>query len=269
MDEHGVVGVVEAVLLVALFAIILATIQVTYVPSLMENREAEHMSVVSNQFSQLKLAIDLHAVSKSNFSISVPLTLGSREIPYFITARSLGEVRIVEDAFKISVKTASGYSNFSLGAIKYSANNVYYVKQSYILECGAVILSQSGTYNSMLSPPTLSSEKSGNIVSINLLAVNISSYANRTTESGLDTTYIRTNYSSMSHFDFKNVENITIYTPYSDSWFRFLNYSIENVTVTEYKDKVVIKPEDGYQLDLYLDVIKIYAQIGRGWIGNL
>ena len=269
MNRYGVVGVIEAILLVALFAIILATIQLTYIPSLMENREAEHMSTVSNQFSQLKLAIDLHSVSRSNFSISVPLTLGSREIPYLVTARSLGEVSIIENAFKISVKTASGYSNFSLGIIRYNANNVYYVRQSYILECGAVLLRQSGSYDSMLSPPTFSAKKSGNTISLSLLAVNISSYANRTTESGLDTTYIRTNYSSMSSFDFQDIESLTIYTYYPDPWFRFLNYSIDNCSVTEYDNRVVVEPESGYQMDLHLDVIKIYAQIGRGWIGNL
>ena len=269
MDKHGVVGVVEAILLVALFAIILATIQITYVPSLMENKEAEHMHTVNNQFSYLKLAVDLLAVSKSNISISVPLTLGSREIPYLVTARSIGDVSVVENGFRISVKTSSGYGNFSFGIIKYTANNVYYVRQSYILECGAVILRQNGNYNSMLSPPTFSTKLSGNTISMSMLAVNISGYAGRTSESGLDTTYIRINYSSASSYDFQDVENITIYTSNVDSWFKFLNYSMENCTITKYDDKVVIEPEDGYQIDLHLDVIKVYAQIGRGWIGNL
>lgn len=269
MNRYGVVGVIEAILLVALFAIILATVQLTYVPSLMENKEADHMHMVSNQFSQLKMAIDLHVVSRSNFSITVPITLGSREIPYLITARSLGDISVIDDAFRISIKTSSGYSNFSLGIIRYNANNVYYVRQSYILECGAIILRQGGSYDSMLSPPTLSSRKSGNTISINLMAINISGYANRTTESGLDTTYIRTNYSSMISFNFNDVESITIHTSHPDPWFRFLNYSLKNCTVDLYDNMVVVEPENGYQIDLHIDAVKIFAQIGRGWIGNL
>ena len=60
MNRYGVVGIVEAVLLIGLFAIVLATLQIAYIPELMKSREAEHMDEVMNQFFQLKMAVDLH-----------------------------------------------------------------------------------------------------------------------------------------------------------------------------------------------------------------
>ena len=52
--NHAVAGVIEALLLVALVAIILSTIQLVYIPQVMNEREADHMEDVSNQFSFLK-----------------------------------------------------------------------------------------------------------------------------------------------------------------------------------------------------------------------
>ena len=47
----AVAGVIEALLLVALVSIIISTIQLTYIPQTMEQKEAEHMDDVENQFS--------------------------------------------------------------------------------------------------------------------------------------------------------------------------------------------------------------------------
>lgn len=269
MNRYGVVGVIEAILLIGLFAIILATLQLTYIPELMKNREAQHMDVVMNQFFQLKMAIDMHTVSRSNYTITVPITLGSRELPYFVTARAIGSISVVDGAFKISVENSTGYTNISLGVIKYEAKNAYYVQQTYILENGAIILSQDNDLDSMLSPPTLSVNENANQINLNILVVNITGYANRTEESGIDTTCIRTNFSSFSSIDITGVTNLTLFTSYPEPWYRYLNYSIDNVDLTKTSDGVKLSPAAGYQLNIHLDIVKICAQVGRGWVGNL
>ncbi|KAA0008190.1 MAG: hypothetical protein FE042_02600 [Thermoplasmata archaeon] len=269
MNRYGVVGIVEAVLLIGLFAIVLATLQIAYIPELMKSREAEHMDEVMNQFFQLKMAVDLHAVSRSNFSITVPLTLGSRELPYFVTTRAIGSVSIIENAFKISIQNATGYTNLSLGIIKYEAKNAYYVPQTYVFENEAIILSQDDGTDSLLSPPTINVNRAGNLINMNLLVINITGYANRTSESGVDTTYIRTNYSSYSSINISDVSNLTIFTSHPEPWFRFLNYTMDDVVITKHADRVQVKPESGYQMNIYLDIVNICAQIGRGWIGNI
>lgn len=269
MNKYGVVGVIEAILLIGLFAIIMATVQIVYIPEIMKEREAEHMDTVMNQFSQLKMAVDMLSVSKSNLSITVPLTLGSRELPYFVTTRSLGSVEILYDAARISVMNATGYTNVSLGVIRYEAKNAYYVKQTYQLESGAIVLSQDKGMDTMLLPPSVKPTRNGNIINVEFLVINVTGYAGRVSETGIDTTCIRINLTSSQLVNISNVSSITIYTSYPDPWFRFFNYSLENVNIEKYSDRVEISPQTGYQINLKMNLVKISAQIGRGWIGNL
>jgi len=86
-EDKGVAGVIEALLIVALVAIVISTIQLVYIPQVMNQREADHMDVVSNQFSSMKAMIDLQSMTEKDVPISSPITLGSRELPYFVTAR--------------------------------------------------------------------------------------------------------------------------------------------------------------------------------------
>jgi len=58
-NQCAVAGVIEALLMVALVAIILSFIQLYYVPEIMKDREADHMDQVSNQFSNLKSVIEI------------------------------------------------------------------------------------------------------------------------------------------------------------------------------------------------------------------
>ena len=97
VKNHAVAGVIEALLMVALVSIIISIIQLSYIPQIMEQREAEHMDQVSNQFSSLKSMIELQAITNSSAPISTMITLGSKELPYFITARSYGEISTVDE----------------------------------------------------------------------------------------------------------------------------------------------------------------------------
>jgi len=270
--NHAVVGVIEAILLIGLLTIILSTVQLIYVPQLMEDREDGDMDDVAKQFAQRKFAVDLQAGGLTNTSISTPITLGSREIPYLITARAFGSIYVVSDACTVTVNANSQSYTYNLGDIVYNADNAYYEKQSYVLECGAVILAQQdndGT-ETMLAAPTLSSHLTGSNLDISFLLLNISGYADRTSvQSSLETTYIRTNYSSSSSTDFTDVSSITISTSYPNAWYKFLNASLDSdaAEVTLLTQSVRITPQDGYTIDLSLDAVKVCAQIGLGWMG--
>ncbi|HID25982.1 MAG TPA: hypothetical protein EYP23_05940 [Thermoplasmata archaeon] len=268
MRSYAVVGVVEAILLIGLFAIVLSTVQLVYVPQLMESREASHMDQVANQFAQLKFAVDLQATGDTNVSISVPIVLGSRELPYLITARALGTLSVVENACTLTVNASSQEYVYRLGDIVYFADNAYYVKQSYVLECGAVLLRQ-GDSETMLAAPSFSSQLIGSTLDLSFHLMNITGYAGRTAASGCTTTYVRTNYSSSSSFSFTDVSRITIATLYPDVWFNYFNASLDSeaVDVTKFDQFVEISPCSGYTIDLSLNVVRICVQIGLGWIG--
>ncbi|MBC7080658.1 MAG: hypothetical protein H5T44_00165 [Thermoplasmatales archaeon] len=95
MQNKGQVGVVVAILVVVLLVSVLAVIQLHYVPRWMEEREAEHMDVVTNQFANLKYAVDLISIGKISSPITNSITLGSKELPYFLSSRSFDSLQIL------------------------------------------------------------------------------------------------------------------------------------------------------------------------------
>ena len=95
MNNKGQVGVIVAILIISLLVAVLVIIQTYYVPQWMKEREAEHMDVVANQFASLKYSIDLQATQKSHSPLVNSITLGSKELPYFISSRAFGSLQIL------------------------------------------------------------------------------------------------------------------------------------------------------------------------------
>ena len=56
--DSAVVGMVSAILIVGLAVTVIAIVQIVYVPLIMEQREAEHMDKVTEQFGSLTSVID-------------------------------------------------------------------------------------------------------------------------------------------------------------------------------------------------------------------
>ena len=104
MKNDAQVGVIVAIMMVALLISMLIIIQVYYIPRWMKEREAEHMDMVANQFASLKYSIDLQAIEKSSSPLINSITLGSKELPYFVSSRAFGSLQIL----------TSDKSNFSV-----------------------------------------------------------------------------------------------------------------------------------------------------------
>lgn len=97
-NSRGQVGVVVAILMVSLVVAVIVIIQVYYVPNWMKEKEAEHMDTVANQFSNLKFSIDLQTLAQIDVPITNSITLGSKELPYFISARAFGSLNVLPSA---------------------------------------------------------------------------------------------------------------------------------------------------------------------------
>ncbi|MDD3492038.1 MAG: hypothetical protein PHU95_00905 [Candidatus Thermoplasmatota archaeon] len=97
-NSRGQVGVVVAILMVSLVVAVIVIIQVYYVPNWMKEKEAEHMDTVANQFSNLKFSIDLQTLAQIDVPITNSITLGSKELPYFISARAFGSLNVLPPA---------------------------------------------------------------------------------------------------------------------------------------------------------------------------
>jgi len=269
-DDSGIAGVIEALLMVALVAIVLSTIQLIYIPQVMDQRETDHMDEVANQFSSLKAMIDLQSVTKKDVPISSPITLGSRELPYFVTARALGELEIINDKdYEINVDY--GALILPLTSIKYTAQNSYYLNGKgtevyYTLEGGAIILKQFDG-ETVIVDPTITVENLTNVINIYYdLPVIVGISGKNSSDLGYKTCFIRTNYSNEIEGSLSSISQIVINTAYPDAWNETMyNFLEDNVVITKGLNYVQIDKKVK-QINLYYKEIYIYAQISPGWI---
>lgn len=277
--DNAVVGVVTAILLTALVVAVLSLVQTVYVPEIMEQREAEHMDVVADQFASLKSVIDSQVAAKNvNLPIATSITLGSKELPYLMSARAYGTLEIVADACRINItnRTTGDVESFPLGIIKYSSSNAYYLDQSYIYEAGAMIVSQSQG-DLMMIRPSFSVKYEAGILTISFDMVNISAIGRKSFAAGYGTIPIQTEFVNVSVNDtIKPVQNINLTISHTNSWRIFITSVFENAGLQEITDFLITEETNEWiRIDIVnsalttsiiVKVINIGAQVGPGWV---
>ena len=231
--NEGVVGIVVAVLLIGLIVTFLSIIQMQYVPEWMKQKEAEHMDDVTNQFSDIKYAIDTQTLFKEkNILITSPVTLGSSELSFFVSIRAYGQLDIIKNAFSITFIDKSGNSKPFLnnGIIKYSSVNGYLENQNFIYESGAVITSQNeGNFISIDPSFKIDRNKSAGVFNIYFKIVDVVAKGGKISESGYDTTSIKTEFTSnLSPGNLSQVKFIIVKTSYKNSWYEFFRSSLND-----------------------------------------
>ena len=276
----AVAGVIEFLLLVGLFAIVLATIQTLYVPEIMEQKEADHMDEISNQFSRLKAMIDIQTEEKSSIPLSSVFTLGNKELPYFVTLSKSGSISIIdkEDTMSnIKFDTSSSSEIFDLTSIKYDANNFYFVPQTYVYQGGGVIIKQpEGLAIMWLEPPmnaTPIRNQYGDVTDIEVyfdIPIILCDSENSNI-AGLENCFIQTNYSnelSDQNWNYlSNILSINITTEYPNAWYEYFNSSDKdvknNVTINKGSNYAVIE-KASKDINLYYRKTCIFARIEYG-----
>jgi len=271
--DSAVAGVIEALLLVALAAIVLSTIQLVYIPEIMEQREAEHMDEVDNQFSYLKSVVDLQSALTEDVPISSPITLGSKELPYFVTARAFGQLDIIDSSASYIEPLGASYTNKPLTSIQLEVWNCYYIGQRYVLEGGAVIVKQSDGESVKIEPSIIIENISGDTY-ITWQLPEFCSIAGKNSTSGYKNCFIRTNYTSNSETGSESIDTLRIFSEFLDAWNATFNTlleeAIENGEVTVEKflsgTPPYVRIQNTGSNDLFLDInhVIIGAQIGPG-----
>ena len=270
--KDAVAGVIEALLLVALAAIIISTIQLVYIPQMMEQRESDHMDDTENRFSYLKSVIDLQSMVKEDVPISSPITLGSRELPYFVTARAFGQLDIIDkDRTDNYILTDS--LNVPLTSIKYKAHNSYFTDQTYALEGGCVIVKQPDGETVKIEAGITIKNESTEIKIIYNLPI-ITGISGKNSTSGYKNCFIRTNYSNQNVYS-GSTTFIRINTNYLDAWNVSLNKLLEEEVENGYviiekrpigsAEYVSITP-GSKSIFIELTITYIGAQIGPGTV---
>ena len=275
-DASGVSGVIEALLLVGLVAIVISTIQLVYIPQIMSQREADHMDEVSNQFSYMKAMIDIQTQTKSNAPISSIVTLGSRELPYFISVGASGELSIQTSNLG-NIVVGAGSPLMYLTTIKYEAFNSYFVDQTYIFEGGGIIVAQPDGTSVMRVDPSIQAFDTGSRINLYFNLTNIVGIPGKNSTIGNGKCLIRTNFYShvqnpkVTYTGEPSPQDIFIYTKYPHAWNESLNRTIGmyvdvNMHASEASPYVEIMPNPGKPIHLEIRETFIEAQVGPGWV---
>jgi len=248
-NNSALAGVIEALLLVGLVAIILSTIQLVYIPEIMKQKESSHLDEVENQFAQLKSVIDTQSmmgVMQSDEAIAYspmfsPIKLGTKKLPYFVTSDILGEIRIIDNEesnseieVTPSISEDEYINGIPLTSVKYTYYSMYQNKINrfyYIYEGGGVISNQTGAKNytgevMKVNPPITIENNSGIIEIYYYIPVfkcpSGKDYVGRL----INNAYIRTNYTNhVKHttppdtLTDPNHHYIKIYSNYLDAWY--------------------------------------------------
>lgn len=218
-SDDAVVGIYTAVLIIALIVVIVTMIQTVYIPQWMKSAEYKHMNEVSNQFAQMKCAIDLQSITNGSTVIGNLINMGNIEIPFLGVHESYDELSIASDTCKFMISNKSGFNCFySTDAIKFTSHNTNFVDQSYIYEAGALILNQADESVLIARPSILVTDYEKNLT-ITFINVSSGTGANNLA-SGHGTYLIYTHIiqNNQQYTIINNVTKITIQTNYPDAW---------------------------------------------------
>jgi hypothetical protein len=276
--NSAVVGIVTAMLLVSLIVTVIAIVQLVYVPIIMEQREAEHMDRVAEQFGFLTSVIDDQAADeRKGIPIATFVTLGSKELPFLVSSKASGTLEILENSCTININDS--INSYQIGTIKYSSSNAYYLDQSYTYEAGAMIVNQStGNLMMIRSGFFVDFNYTYQTLNISFDVVNISSIGQKTIAAGSGICAIQTEFREISvEKAFTQVRNITLTTSNSNAWRVFLNSSLIQKGL-EYEDDFNLEgtgqtvtidfapSQPSLEINVFFKIIDIEAQVGPGWI---
>ncbi|MCJ7572500.1 MAG: hypothetical protein MUO82_11620 [Candidatus Thermoplasmatota archaeon] len=272
--NSAVVGIVTAMLLIGLIVTVISIFQLVYVPIIMEQREAEHMDRVAEQFGFITSVIDNQAADgRKGIPIAAFVTLGSKELPFLVSSKAYGTLEILKNSCTININNS--INPYRIGTIKYSSTNVYYLDQSYTYEAGAMIVSQSSGNKTLVRPNFIVDyNKTSNIVNISFDVINISSVGQKTIAAGSGTCGIQTEFRDIStNISFTDVSNMTITTSFSNAWFVFINQSLmeaglnlNQFNLNKMGQDVKLNFKSTLTVNIIFKIIEIQAQIGPGWI---
>jgi hypothetical protein len=275
--DEAVAGIVVAVMIVGLVLAVISIIQTIYVPKWMESREAEHMGVVSDQFSQLKSAVDTQIALKGNTPISSSITLGSRELGFFISNKAFGRLALISNgwAYRITRTVGDTYED-NYGVLRYTSENAYYLNQAYNYEIGGLILNQTQGAVFIIKPEFSAVYNASNRqANLSLTCIDLVPNDEKTSISGYGTYPVRTEYITSTNNTITFVGSLAVITPYPTIWFNFLNSTLSDANLVKNTDYTITKTTNQVTVTfnyppltniiLNLEKIQISAQITPGW----
>jgi hypothetical protein len=275
-NDDAVAGIVVSILVVGLVLSVIYVVQIVYVPNWMQEKEAEHIDEVADQFSMMKFAIDTQSLTEREIPVSTSITLGSKELPFLSSNRAFGFLRIDAESCSLDVTNDSSTFTYPLGCVKYSSKNAYYLDRSYVYEAGAIISSQAKGSIISVIPYFYADYDNVSELDITFNTVKLTPVGDKTSVSGFGTYPIQTQYSSHEDLIIPEVSMINITSLYPKGWRLFLNTTLtkqgltygsgNDYWITTNSDGIILQFDGSLSVDLSLRVTTIKAQIAPGWI---
>jgi len=279
--DEAVAGIVVAVMIVGLILAVISIIQTIYIPNWMTTRESEHMGVVADQFSQFKFAVDTQIALKETVPISTSISLGSRELGFFMSNKAFGRLSIIPQgwSYEILRKDGNTYQDYC-GTLQYTSENAYFLDQSYTYEIGGVVLNQTqGSVFSIKPDFTVAfnySNPSYKNVTLTWTCVDLVPKGEKTSISGYGTYPVKTEYLlSPPPTNITNITKFTINTPFPTIWYNFLNTTFADAnlvktthyTITKTSNQVTVtfKYPPITNVVLKFEKISVVTEITPGW----
>ncbi|MFO7678347.1 MAG: hypothetical protein R6V50_08215 [Thermoplasmatota archaeon] len=276
-SDEAVVGIVVTVLLIGLALSVVIMINTAFVPQWLEEAEAAHMEEVSSQFSQLKYATDLQATLRQRTAISSSIRLGISNLPILSSGKTFGSLGISENECDISIEHETGFLNFTVGNIKFSSGNSYFVRQDYILESGALIVAQHPNSMLMGKPLFLAGYAEPPFDGrITFTVINTTTSLDKSFVSGHSTYPIHTEFITSDPYPNLNLSKITVISDYPNAWQAVFESTLKrsdnpyNADLVSVSGNMVLVDFNEYEGSgsTVCDIryVEILAQIAPGWI---
>jgi len=152
-------------------------ISTSWAPEWTKGKESEHMRQVESQFQSLKALLDQLSLSGNvNTQVSSPITLGSEGVPLF-SGDASGNISLLSSNTNsyntVAVSNSTGrFERVAYGSISYTSQNTEYIDQTFLYECGCIIVRQSDGQLVTTGPGLLITNSSGALrVSMTLISV--------------------------------------------------------------------------------------------------
>jgi len=175
--DEAVASSLGTMLAILVILALLTMVTTSWAPEWTKGKEAEHMRTVESQFSSLKALLDQVTLSgNQNMVVSSPLTLGSEGVPLF-SADASGNLSLLSsrsDAYNTFSVVCPGieFERIAYGSIVYQSFNTEYLDQTFIYECGAIVIRQQDGELLTTGPSLIVQNASGTLaVSVTLLSV--------------------------------------------------------------------------------------------------
>jgi hypothetical protein len=232
---------------------------------------------VSDQFSQLKFSIDTQIALKENVPITSSITLGSRELGFFMSNKAFGRLALLSNgwAYRIT-RTAGDTYEDNFGILRYTSENAYYLNQAYNYEIGGVILNQTQGAVFIIKPEfSALYNSSTRQADLSLTCIDLISNDEKTSISGYGTYPVRTEFITTTNNTITLVQSLAIITPSPSIWFNFLNSTLSDTDLVWNSDYTITKSSDQVKVTfnypaltnviLNFEKIQIATQITYGW----